>query len=228
MENIYKELEKIMDEKNSNLIFSLIDSYSEIINDYIKFLIMNCFNGDKKDFVNGELFKSFIDIINSSLFFKINIIKIQGFLDFLINCISYININNDFIMIICEIFDKVLSSPQNGLKYNYDKNFKMIDFMEFLQKIKENKDFNEIIQCIKLIQNMKNFYANKNQIEIYKNTKDLQILFASGNIFNSICENLGYIFIIPDLDEIVQDIYFYFINLKIYKINQIFLSSFVD
>ena len=86
----------------------------------------------------------------------------------------------------------------------------------------------EIVNCLKLIQNMIKFYNNKYTNKIPNDPKDIQILFAASNIFNSILENFGYIFFIPDLDEIVQEIYNYFINIKIYKITQIFSSSLND
>ena len=75
---------------------------------------------------------------------------------------------------------------------------------------------------------MTKFYDNKYTNKIPNESKDIQILFAAGNIFNSLLENFGYIFFIPNLDEIIQDIYKYFINIKIYKISKIFSSSLND
>ena len=228
IDNIYTALEQKIESQSANFISSLFDNYSFVVNDYINFLIKNTFSGEKSNFVNGELFKAFIGVIQSGKYFKINFIKNHGFLDFLINCISYIDINQDLIAQICEVFDSIFSSPDKSLKYNYENNFKIGDFVNFLNEIQKNEDFQEIIKCIKLIHNVKTFYSNKNINEIKNNAKDIQILFASCNIFNSICENYGYIFIIPELDDIIQDIYNYFINIPIFKINQILLSSFND
>ena len=228
IDNIYTRLEKQLENKSTNFILTLFENYSYVVNDYINFLIINSFSGEKSNFVNDELFKAFIGIIQSSKYFKINIIKIHGFLDFLINCISYIDINQDFIDQICEVFDNIFSSPDKNLKYNYENNFKIEDFIIFLNNIPKNEDFQEIIKCIKLIQNVKNFYSNKNMNEIQNNGKDIQNLFASCNIFNSICENYGYIFIMPELDDTIQDIYNFFLNIPIFKINQLLLSSLND
>ena len=87
IDHIYTQLEKKLEKKSSDFILSLIDSYSYVVKDYICFLIQNSFSGDKKNFVNGELFKAFIGVIRCFKYFKINIIQIHGFLDFLINCI---------------------------------------------------------------------------------------------------------------------------------------------
>ena len=228
IDHIYSQLEKKLEKKSSDFILSLIDSYSYVVKDYICFLVQNSFSGDKQNFVNGDLFKAFIGVIRCFKYFKINIIQIHGFLDFLINCISYIDINQVFITEICDLFDDIFKSPDKVLKYDYDNNFKLAEFNKFLIDIQKNEDFQEIIKCIKLIHNVKNFYSNKEINEIKNNPKDMQILFASCNIFNSICENYGYIFILPEIDDIVQDIHFYFINLPIFKINQILLSSLND
>ena len=228
IENIYYKLDEKIDNKSSKFILSLIDSYSSVINDYINYILANNFSGEKTNFVNGELFKAFISILQSAKIFKINIIKIRGFLYFLINCISYININQDFIVQICEVFDIAFNYNENGLKYNYEKNYKTSDFIQYMTEIMKNENFLEVVNCIKLIQNMTKFYDSKYTNKIPNDPKDIQILFAAGNIFNSILENFGYIFFIPDLDEIIQEIYKYFINIKIYKISQIFLSSLND
>ena len=228
IEDIYNKLDKKIDNKSSKFILSLIDSYSSVINDYINYLITKVFSGDKSNFVNGELFSAFISILQSSKLFKINIIKIHGFLDFLMNCISYININDNLISQICEVFDIAFNSKENELNYNYEKNNKTSDFIAFVTGIIKNENFIEIVNCIKLIQNMIQFYNNKYSNKTPNDPKDIQILFAAGNIFNSILEKFGYIFFIPELDEIVQEIYNYFINTKIYKINKIFFSSLSD
>ena len=228
IDHIFTQLEKKLDKKSSDFILSLIDSYSYVVKDYICFLIQNSFSGDKQNFVNGDLFKAFIGVIRCFKYFKINIIQIHGFLDFLINCISYIDDNQAFITEICDLFDDIFKSPDKVLKYDYDNNFKLAEFNKFLIDIQKNKDFQEISKCIKLIHNVKNYYSTKEINEIKNNPKDMQILFASCNIFNSICENYGYIFILPEIDDIVQDIHFYFINLPIFKISQILLSSLND
>ena len=228
VDNIYTKIEDKIENKSSNLILNLFDTYSVVINEYIKFLIQNTFSGKPENYVNGELYKAFVGIILCSKYFKINVIKIHGFLEFIINNIFYVDINQDFIMQICELFDTAfVSLPNDKLKYNYNS-FKLNDFIKFIQEIPKNEDFQEIIKCIKLIDNMKNFYKDKNINEIKNNPKDIQILFASCNIFNSICENYGYIFLIPELDTIIQDIFSYFINLPISKINQLLLSSLND
>ena len=228
VDNIYTKIEDKIENKSSNLILNLFDTYSVVINEYIKFLIQNTFSGKPENYVNGDLYKAFIGIILCSKYFKINVIKIHGFLEFIINNIFYVDINQDFIMQICELFDTAfVSLPNDELKYNYNS-FKLNDFIRFIQEIPKNEDFQEIIKCIKLIDNMKNFYKDKNINEIRNNPKDMQILFASCNIFNSICENYGYIFLIPELDTIIQGIFSYFINLPISKINQLLLSSLND
>jgi len=228
IDHIFVQLETKLEQKSSDFILSLIDSYSCVVNDYICFLIQNSFSGDKQNFVNGDLFKAFIGVIHCFKYFKINIIQIHGFLDFLINCTSYIDINQDFITEICDLFDDIFKAPDKVLKYDYDNNFKRTEFNKFLIDIQKNEDFQEIFKCIKLIHNVKNYYSNKDINEIKNNPKDMQILFASCNIFNSICENYGYIFILPEIDDIVQEIHFYFINLPIFKINQLLLSSLND
>ena len=226
--NIYKKLQEKIDKKSSQFILSLIDSYSSVINDYVNFLYTKAFTGDKNNFANGELFKAFISILQSAKLFKINIIKIKGFLEFLINCISYIDINQDFISQIIEVFDNAFEYKENDIKYNYEKNCKISDFINFTISTVKNENFLDIIKCIKLIENMTKYYDHQKMNEISNNPKDLQILFVAGNIFNSILENYGYIFFIPDLDEIIQEIYNYFINIKIHKINLIFFSSLSD
>ena len=228
IDNIYTKLENNIENLSSKFILTLFNEYSVVINDYIKYLINNTFSGEKQNFVNGELFKAFIGILNCFKYFKINLIKNKGFLDFLINCISYIDTNQDFILKICDLFDNIFSSPDQNLKYNYFDNFKLNNFIQFLNNIQNNEDFQEIIKCIQLIHNLKNYYSNKNINEIKYNPKDIQIIFAACNIFNSICENYGYIFIIPEIDDIIQDIYRYFINLPIFKINILLLSSLKD
>ena len=72
--------------------------------------------------------------------------------------------------------------------------------------------------------NVKNYYSNKNLKET-SNQKDIQILFASCNIFSSLCDNFSYVFFLPEIDLVVQDIFNYFISIPIYSISQILLSS---
>ena len=228
-EHIFKKLENQIDIKSSNFILSSFENYSEIISSYIQFLIKNKFSGEKQNFVNCDLFKAFIDILLCDKYFKLNIIKIHGLLEFLIDCIFYIDNDNDFIVKICTLFDNTFKLPNdNKLKYDYTNNFKINDFINFINQITKNEDFQEIIKCIKLIENMKNFYLNKNINEVINNEKDMQILFASCNIFNSICENYGYIYLIPELDDIIQDIFLYFIDIPIPKINKLLFSSLND
>ena len=229
VENIYKKLEDKIDIKSYNYILSAFGDYSEIITVYLKFLITNSFSGEKQNFANGELFKAFIGILLCDKYFKINIIKMHGLLEFIIDSIFYVDINEDFIIKICDLFDNTFQLPNdNKLKYDFRNNYKINDFINFLNEIPKNEDFQEIFKCIKLIENMKNFYINKNINEIKNNSKDMQILFASCNIFNSICENYGYIFILPELDDIIQDIFLYFINIPIPKINKLLISSLND
>ena len=89
IDNIFSKLDNKLEKQKLELIFSLLDSYSDVINSYINFLIKNQFSGEKLKFVNGELFKAFIGIILCSKYFKINIIKIHGLMEFLINCIYF-------------------------------------------------------------------------------------------------------------------------------------------
>ena len=202
IERIYKLLEEKLDKKSSQLILSLIDSYSGVINDYIKYLLVKIANLDKDNFVNSDFFKAFISILQSSKLFKINIIQIHGFLDYLVNCIPYININNnDLILNIIEVIDNTFKNKENNLKYDYGKNNKMADFIFYINNITKNENFIEIINCIKLIHNMTKYYESKS----LNNEKDIQILFAAGNIFISILEDFGYIFFVPDLDELIQE-----------------------
>ena len=228
IENIFNELEKKLDKKTSKFILSLIDGYSNVINDYINFLISKNFSGDKSTFVNSDLFKAFIGILQSANLFKINIIKVSGLLNFLINCISYIDVNQDFVGKLCLIFDNVFKSKDNFLKYDYDKNTKLNDFILFMNNLNNNEEYIEIINCIKMIQNIQKYYSEKDVKNKFNNPKDFQNLFAFGNIFNSILENYGYLYFIPDIDDIIQNAINFFINIKIYKINQIFFSCLDD
>ena len=66
VDNIYVTLEQKIDSKSVNFILSLFDNYSYVVNDYINFLIKNSFSGEKSNFVNGELFKAFIGILQSA------------------------------------------------------------------------------------------------------------------------------------------------------------------
>ena len=162
-ENIYDKLEQKIDIKSSNYILSSFSDYSEIITSYINFLINNSFSGEKQNFVNGELFKAFIGLLLCDKYFKLNIIKIHGLLEFIIDSIFYVDINEDFIIKICDLFDNTFQLPNdNKLKYDYRNNYKINDFINFLNEIPKNEDFQEIFKCIKLIENMKNFYINKN------------------------------------------------------------------
>ena len=229
IENIYNLLEEKLTKKSSKFILSFIDSYSQVINDYINYLLIKYNSLDKTNFVNGEFFKGFISILQSAKLFKINIIQIHGLLDYLINCISYIKSNNnDLVVQILEVFDVTFKSKENNLKYDYEKNYQIKNFILYINNITKNENFLEIMNCIKLIQNMTKFYDSKKLNKILNNEKDIEILFAAGNIFNSILENFGYIFFIQDIDDIIQKIFNYFINLKIYKITRIFFSSLFD
>ena len=76
VDNIFCEIEKNIDNKSAKLILDVFDQYSVVINDYINFLIVNCFPQDQKEnFVNGHLFKAFIGILQAHKYFKINIIQ---------------------------------------------------------------------------------------------------------------------------------------------------------
>ena len=229
IENIYNLLEEKLTKKSSKFILSFIDSYSQVINDYINYSLIKINSLDKTNIVNGDVFKGFISILQSTKLFKINIIQIHGLLDYLINCISYIKSNNnDLVVQILEIFDVTFKSKENNLKYDYEKNYQIKNFILYINNITKNENFLEIMNCIKLIQNMTKFYDSKKLNEILNNEKDIQILFAAGNIFNSILENFGYIFFIQDIDDIIQEIFNYFINLKIYKITRNFFSTLFD
>ena len=98
IDNIFLKLEDKIENKSSNLILTLFDTYSLVINNYIKFLIQYSFSGNQEDYVNGDLYKAFIGIILCSKYFKINAIQIHGLLEFIINNIFYIDNNQDLIM----------------------------------------------------------------------------------------------------------------------------------
>ena len=98
-------------------------------------------------------------------------------------------------------------------------------FIDFLNTVTNHNDFPEIKKCLELIMNVKNYYSNKNIKEIKQNEKDIQMLFVSCNIFSSLCDNFSYLFFLPEIDFIVQDIYYFFLSLPIYSISQILLNS---
>ena len=225
IEDIYNKLKEKLDKKDSDYLLKLFENYSEIIENFIKSLISNCFNGPKENFVNGILFKAFINILQLTKYFKVNIIKIQGFLDFLINCISYIDINPDFINQICEVFSDTLSNKNLNISFDSSK-LRISEFLNFLSQVENFSEFTEIKKCIELIQNVKNYYSQQNIDTVIKNEKNVQILFAACNIFNDLCENFCYLFFLPGFDVVMQEIFSYFIGLPIYKVNQILLTSF--
>ena len=227
--NINETFEKLKEKisvKQAETIRAYIKGYSNCIKEFVTFLIKFAFNGPKENFVNTQLFKAFIGIIQSLKYFDINIIKIHGFLDFLINCVSFMEVNQELINQICDIFEYTFSDENNyGLFFESKSQFKMEYFIEFLNNVINHSDFPEIKKCIELIMNVKNYYSNKDINEIKKSQKDIQILFASCNIFSSLCDNFSYIFFLPEIDIVVQDIYYYFISLPIYSISQILLNS---
>lgn len=102
--DIFEKIRTKLPLKNKENISGYIKGYSNLIQEFSNFLITGAFNGPKENFVNTTLFKAFIGIVQSFKYFGINIIKIHGFADFLINCISYIDINQDLIFQICDIF----------------------------------------------------------------------------------------------------------------------------
>lgn len=225
--DIFEKLKEKISVQKEETIRAYIKGYSNIIKEFVTFLIKVAFNGPKENFVNTQLFKAFIGIILSLKYFDINIIKIHGFLDFLINCISFMDINQELINQICNIFDYTFSDKNNfGLYFEGKAKFKMNYFIDFLNTVTNHNDFPEIKKCLELIMNVKNYYSNKNIKEINNNPKDIQILFSSCNIFSSLCENFSYLFFLPEIDLVVQDIYYYFISLPIYSISQILLNSF--
>ena len=222
----FEKLKQKLSIKNTETISAYIKSFSNDIKEFTNFLITGAFNGPKEKFVNTPLFKAFIGIVQSFKYFDINIVKIHGFLDFLINCISFINVNKDLILQICDIFEYAFSDKSNiGLIFEIQNGYTMEYLVEFLNNISNHKDFQEIKKCIELIMNVKNYYSNKDINEIKNNSKDIQILFASCNIFSSLCDNFSYIFFLPEIDVIIQDIFFYFIDLPIYNISEILLNS---
>ena len=222
--DIFEKLKDKLPARKKDSIINTILSYSDIIKEFTNFLISGAFSGPKENFVNSSIFKAFIGIVQSFKYFNINIIKIHGFLDFLINCISYLDVNRDLILQICDIFENAFSDKSNvGLIF--ETNYSIGFFANFLDNVTKFSDFQEIKKCIELIMNVKNYYSKKNINEIKTNQKDIQILFASCNIFSSLCDNFYYIFFIPEIDTIIQDIFFYFINLPIYSISQILLNS---
>ena len=222
----FEKLKEKISSKQAEAIMAYIKSNSNIIKEFVTFLIKVAFNGPKENFVNSPIFKAFIGIIQSLKYFDINIIKIHGFLDFLINCISFMEVNKILISQICDIFDYTFSDKNNyGLFFESKSKFKMNYFVDFLNNVVNHSDFGEIKKCIELIMNVKNYFSNKNIEEIKSNEKNIQILFASCNIFSSLCDNFSYIFFLPEIDIVVQDIYYYFISLPIYSISQILLNS---
>ena len=222
----FEKLKEKLSVKQEETIMNYIKGNSNIIKEFVTFLIKAAFNGPKENFVNTQLFKAFIGIIQSLKYFDLNIIQIHGFLDFLINCVSFMEVNQELINQICDIFDSTFSDQKNyGLFFDGKSFFKMDYLIDFLITVVNHKDFPEIKKCIELIMNVKNYYSNKNIQEIQSNEKDLQILFASCNIFGSLCENFSYVFFLPEIDIVVQDIYYFFINLPIYSISQILLNS---
>ena len=225
--NIFEKIRTKLPLKNKENISGYIKGYSNLIQEFSNFLITGAFNGPKENFVNTTLFKAFIGIVQSFKYFGINIIKIHGFADFLINCISYIDINQDLILQICDIFEYTFSDKNNiGLIFEYKPGGYTMEYLvAFLNNISNHKDFQEIKSCIELIKNVKNYYSNKDIKEIKSNQKDIQILFASCSILSNLCENFGYIFFLPELDVIVQELYYYFINLPLYTISQILFNS---
>ena len=224
--DIFEKLKEKLSVNQAETIRAYIKGYSNIIKEFVTFLIKAAFNGPKENFVNTQLFKAFIGIIQSLKYFDINIIKIHGFSDFLINCVSFLDINKELINQICDIFEYTFSDRNNfGLFFESKSQFKMEYFVDFLNNINNHMDFVEIKKCIELIMNVKNYYSNKNIEEIKSSPKDIQILFASSNIFNSLCDNFSYVFFLPEIDSVVQDIYYYFISLPIYSISQLLLNS---
>ena len=227
--NINDTLEKLKEKlpkNNIETIENYIKTNTNTIKEFSNFLVGAAFNGPKENFVNTPLFKDFIGIVQSFKYFDINIVKIHGFIDFLINCISYMNINHDLILKICDIFEHAFKDKNNiGLIYECKSGYTLKYFVDFLNNISNHNDFSEIKKCIELIMNVKNFYSNKDINEIKDNEKDIQILFASCNIFSNLIENFGYLIFLPDIDAIIQDIYSYFLSLPIYNISRILLNS---
>ena len=80
---IFEKLKEKLELKNIENISTYIKGYSNIIQEFTNFLITGAFNGPKENFVNTPLFKAFIGIVQSFKYFDINIIKIHGFLDFI-------------------------------------------------------------------------------------------------------------------------------------------------
>ena len=223
---IIEKLKEKMPKKNTEVIENYIKVNTNIIKEFSNFLVSSAFNGPKEKFVNTQLFKAFIGIVQSFKYFDINIIKIHGFLDFLINCVSYIDVDQDLILKLCDIFDHAFKDKNNiGLLYECKSGYTMQYFIDFLNNISNHNDFSEIKKCIELVMNVKNYYSNKDSNEIKANAKDIQILFTSCNIFSSLMENFGYLIFIPELDTIIQDIFVYFINLPIYNISRLLLNS---
>lgn len=224
--DIFEKLKLKLAINNTELISAYIKGFSDDIKEFTEFLITSAFNGAKENYVNTPLFKAFIGIVQSFKYFDINIIKIHGFLDFLINCISFINVNQDLILQICDIFEYTFSDKSNfGLIFEFKSGYTLKYLVSFLDNISNHKDFQEIKKCIELIMNVKNYYSNKDINEIKHNPKDIQILFASCNIFSNLCENFSYILFLPELDVVIQDIFSFFINLPIYDISSILFNS---
>ncbi len=71
--NINETFDKLKEKisvKQAETIRAYIKGYSNCIKEFVTFLIKFAFNGPKENFVNTQLFKAFIGIIQSLKYFR--------------------------------------------------------------------------------------------------------------------------------------------------------------
>lgn len=227
IKNVIEKIENKLDEEEYYTIDLklLLDDYSSEIINFINSFFIKFFKNEKKEnIVNSVLFQYFLDLLGSCKYYNINIRTIEGMLEFLINCIPYLDINSNLYIYICDIFEENFIYF-TSLKIDFEK-YPENNIKQKLNELLNNKEFKEVTNCIYLINNMIDFYSKKELKDLINNYRDINILFSSCNIFCNICENYTYLFFIPQYDLIIQKIFIYFINLPIYKINQLILISF--
>ena len=128
--NIKDIFEKLKDKLSSSTITYIrikIKEYSNAIKEFSTFLISKVFNGQKDFFVNTLLFKGFIGIVQSFQYFNLNILTMYGFMDFLINCILYLDSNKDLVLKICDVFEQTFNDKAMT-NFCLINNFPSIDY----------------------------------------------------------------------------------------------------
>jgi hypothetical protein len=103
--------------------------------------------------------------------------------------------NYDLIIQICDIFEQTFSDKSNiGLIFDCKLEYNNEYIVSFLNNIANHQDFQEIKKCIELINNVKSYYSIKDLTQVKSYEKDIQILFASCNIFSNLIEILAMYF----------------------------------